>query len=83
MPRTVNVDFRMSKDFKIWESWKLTLSGDAFNLFNHVNVTSVNTQMFSISGSTLNFVNSFGTASQSSNNLIAQRQIQVGVKLDF
>jgi hypothetical protein len=83
LPRTVNVDFRMSKDFKIWESWKLTLSGDAFNLFNHVNVTSVNTQMFSIAGNTLNFVKTFDKPTASSNSLTAQRQIQVGIKLDF
>ena len=58
MPRTVNVDLRIAREFKIWESWKLTLSGDAFNLFNHVNVTGVNAQMFSIQTSgTLNNVN--------------------------
>lgn len=51
MPRTSTVDLRMQKDFKIRESWTLTLSGDAFNLFNHVNVTSVSTQMFSIQSS--------------------------------
>jgi len=48
LPRTVNVDLRIAREFKIWESWKLTLSGDAFNLFNHVNVTGENAQMFAI-----------------------------------
>jgi carboxypeptidase family protein/TonB-dependent receptor-like protein len=51
MPRTVNVDLRLAKEFKIHESWNLTLSGDAFNLFNHVNVTGVSTQMFAIQSS--------------------------------
>ncbi|HLZ52302.1 MAG TPA: TonB-dependent receptor [Candidatus Acidoferrum sp.] len=83
MPRTVNVDLRISKEFKVWESWKLTLSGDAFNLFNHVNVTGVNAQMFSISGTNLNYQSTFGTAIASSNILTAQRQIQVGIRLDF
>lgn len=83
MPRTVNVDLRISKEFKVWESWKLTLSGDAFNLFNHVNVTGVNTQMFSISGTNLNFQSTFGNPTASSNILTAQRQIQLGIRLDF
>ncbi|HKW35124.1 MAG TPA: TonB-dependent receptor [Candidatus Acidoferrum sp.] len=99
MPRSVNVDLRVAKEFKIWESWKLTLSGDAFNLFNHVNVTGVSTQMFSITAPTtptpvngvtcsasvpcLVFQNAFGTTTQSSNSLIAQRQIQIGAKLTF
>jgi hypothetical protein len=48
MPRTATVDLRVQKEFKIREAWKLTFSGDAFNLFNHVNVTGVNAQMFSI-----------------------------------
>jgi hypothetical protein len=106
MPRTVNVDLRVAKEFKLRESWKLTLSGDAFNLFNHVNVTAINSQMFSIqssgtahgiacSASAPCFVfqnptitgnpstSPFQIATQSSNSLIAQRQIQVGIKLDF
>ena len=108
MPRTVNVDLRIAKEFKIWESWKLTLSGDAFNLFNHVNVTSVSAQMFSIG--TSNSSNAHGVPcsasapclvfqapaitgsastslfqipTQSSNSLIAQRQIQIGAKLTW
>ena len=97
MPRTVNVDFRLQKQFAIWESWKLTLSGDAFNLFNHNNVTGVDTQMYTIcppnafcsalnatpTSPTLAFNPHFGVPTASSNTLIAQRQIQVGIKLDF
>lgn len=51
LPRSATVDLRIEKGFKIRESWKLTLSVDAFNLLNHVNVTGVNTQMFSIQSS--------------------------------
>ena len=51
LPRTANVDFRLQKGFTIHESWKLLLSGDAFNLFNHNNVTGVDTQMYTICGS--------------------------------
>ena len=83
MPRTAIVDLRLAKDFAIWEQAKLTLSGDAFNLFNHVNFTAVDTQMYTISGTNLNFNLHFGVPTQSSNSLIGQRQIQVGAKITF
>jgi hypothetical protein len=106
LPRSATVDLRIEKGFKIRESWKLTLSGDAFNLLNHVNVTGVNTQMFSIQSSgTAHGVpcsggapclvfqdpaitgsastSLFQAATASSNTLTFQRQIQVGIKLDF
>jgi outer membrane receptor protein involved in Fe transport len=83
LPRTANVDFRLQKEFAIRESWKLLLSGDAFNLFNHNNVTGVDTQMYTIAGSTLTFNPHFGVPTGSSNTLIAQRQIQVGIRLNF
>jgi hypothetical protein len=83
MPRTADVDLRLQKEFKIRESWKLLLSGDAFNLFNHNNVTAVDTQMYTITGATLTFNPHFGVPTQSSNTLIAQRQIQVGIRLNF
>jgi len=83
MPRTANVDFRLQKAFTILERWKLTLSGDAFNLFNHNNVTGVDTQMYTISGTNLVFNPHFGVPTSSSNTLTAQRQIQVGIRLNF
>ena len=104
MPRTANVDLRLQKAFTILESRKLTLSGDAFNLFNHNNITGVDTQMYTICPvspappapptvcsatgvpeftPTLAFNPHFGVPTSSSNSLIAQRQIQVGIRLDF
>jgi hypothetical protein len=76
----------------------LTFSADAFNLFNHNNITGVDTQMYTIcaagaacaaTGGTANATNvlafnpHFGVPTSSSNSLIAQRQIQVGIRLDF
>jgi carboxypeptidase family protein/TonB-dependent receptor-like protein len=83
MPRTAVVDLRLEKSFIIREKMSFTLIGDAFNLFNHVNYTAVDTQMYTISGSSLVFNPHFGVPTQSSNSLIAQRQIQVGAKLTF
>lgn len=51
MPRTAEVDLRVERSFKFFERWNLTLSADAFNLLNHVNVTGVNTQLYSIATS--------------------------------
>jgi hypothetical protein len=83
LPRTADVDLRLQKAFTIRESWKLLLSGDAFNLFNHNNVTAVDTQMYTIAGTNLNFNPHFGVPTNSSNTLISQRRIQVGIRLNF
>ncbi len=45
-PRTINVDFRLSRRIKLGEWAKLELLGEAFNLFNHPNVTDVNTTQY-------------------------------------
>jgi hypothetical protein len=39
--------------------------------------------MYSITGSNLVFNPHFGVPTQSSNSLIGQRQMQVGIRLDF
>lgn len=90
MPHTANFDLRVAKKFKLfklYETWKLEISGDFFNLFNHVNVTSVGTRIYSISGTALapilNFDPQFGVATASSSTLLAQRQIQIGARLTF
>jgi hypothetical protein len=83
LPRTAVVDLRLEKAFNVREHIKFTLTGDAFNLFNHVNFTSVDTQMYTIAGTTLSFNPHFGVPTQSSNSLIGQRQIQIGGRLTF
>jgi hypothetical protein len=98
MPRTVNVDLRVSKDWKIHERWAFTVSADGFNLFNHVNVTGLNNQMFSLQTTAAactpgvapclifqgaSAASPFSAATSSSNTLTAQRQIQLGAKLTF
>ncbi len=87
MPRTVNVDMRLAKKFRLYESWNFELFGEAFNLFNHVNATAVGTRNFSIGGTaaapTLVADPQFGTVQASSNSILAQRQIQIGARLTF
>jgi len=89
MPRTANVDLRLEKAFRLREKISFILTGDAFNAFNHNNITAVNTTMYAISGSTLQFQDGasgrslFGLPTQSSNSILAQRQIQIGARLNF
>jgi hypothetical protein len=89
MPRVANVDLRISKKFNIWESTGLEIFGEAFNLFNHVNVTSVGTRNYSITGTaaapTLTFDPQFAipTGSTTSTGSLTQRQIQIGARLHF
>lgn len=87
MPRIVNIDLRIAKKFPLYESVHFEVFGEAFNLFNHVNATSIGTRIYSTGGTAaaplLNFDKSFGVVTASSNSLLAQRQIQIGARLTF
>jgi len=89
MPRTANVDLRIAKKFNIYESVGLEVFGEAFNLFNHVNVTGVGTRNYSIGGTaaapTLTFDPQFSvpTASTTSTGTQTQRQIQIGARFTW
>jgi len=89
MPRIANVDLRIAKKFNVSESTRLELFGEAFNLFNHVNVTTVGTRNYSMTGTaaapTLTFDPQFGipTGSTTSTGTLTQRQIQIGARLTF
>ena len=94
-PTTVDVDARLQKDIPITERFNLELLGEFFNLLNHVNVTGVNSTAYAITGSTLvyqPFIPGPGISAQSgfgaitnanSNFVYSQRQVQLGIKLDF
>ena len=41
LPTLYNVDFRIARDFRVRERYKLSLVGEAFNLFNHPLITLV------------------------------------------
>jgi len=89
MPHTANVDLRLQKAFRLREKMAFEVTADAFNVLNHNNITGVNTTIYSISGSTLQFQDGasgrslFGLPTQSSNSILAQRQIQIGARLNF
>ena len=49
MPKTATVDLRLSKSFyfpRLGDRYRFEILGEAFNLFNHQNITSVNTQAY-------------------------------------
>lgn len=88
LPATANVDLRVARSFTIREKMHLELTGDAFNLFNHVNYTGVITEQYTVGGTAaapaLNYFPSFGTLNAANNNtVLVPRQIQIGARFTF
>jgi hypothetical protein len=48
LPRTADMDMRISKRIAVGERYSFELLGEAFNLFNHQNVTGINTTGYQI-----------------------------------
>jgi len=78
-----DVDFRITRDLKFNERMKLQIIGEAFNLFNHTNVTTVNSTAYAYSGLTLVPQAGFLTTTATSNNLSGARQLQISGKFFF
>ena len=51
LPRTQVIDLRLSKKFTFGERYSAEILGQAYNLFNHVNQTSVLNSAYTISSS--------------------------------
>lgn len=93
------IDFRIARDIPIHENVKLQLLGEAFNLFNHTNFTSVLTTAANFtarSGSATSPCNNVAHAndclvqrtdflrpSATGNSIYGARQLQVSIKLLF
>lgn len=93
-PPTYVMDARVSKRFTYRDHYNLEFLAEAFNLFNHQNVTSVNTVTYTMGTSTVGGAHNTLTASSSngvfgkannsnSNNVYVPRQLQLGVRLHF
>jgi hypothetical protein len=89
-----NVDFRIGRQFALAERLKLSLYGEAFNLFNHTNVSSVSTTAFTYNAANASagHVNPYFTpytstpfmAPTSTSNLMwGARQLQVSGRITF
>lgn len=74
------VDLRITKDFHIVRSAKVSLIGEVFNLFNHDNYGSYNTTLNAASAAT----NArFGTPAQNTGNAYVPREAQLAFRIGF
>jgi hypothetical protein len=63
MPKTAVVDLRLSKSFAFEHSrYRFEVLGEAFNLFNHQNITQVNTTAYCVTTSPSTSTPSTGVA---------------------
>jgi len=88
MKRTIDMDLRLSKKVRFGDRYSAEVLGEAFNLFNHQNVTGVNNTGYIIGGTAtapaLSFNSSFGSVTNSNSNFAyTSRQIQIGVRFFF
>jgi hypothetical protein len=88
------VDFRIGRQFPITERLKVSLIGEAFNLFNHTNISGVTNTAFTYtaagSGACAGHTNAcyvpysaFLTPTATSNLLWGPRQLQVSGRITF
>ncbi|HEU4710087.1 MAG TPA: hypothetical protein VFS76_00905 [Pyrinomonadaceae bacterium] len=90
-PSQATVDFRLSRRFRFSESANLEFLVEAFNLFNKVNVTSVNDTLYSLDSSNANNLRliaepDFGLPGSTGLNnsfFFRERQIQLAVRFHF
>ncbi|MDX6574556.1 MAG: hypothetical protein QOE96_509 [Blastocatellia bacterium] len=90
------VDLRVSRRFTLKENYKIELLAEGFNIFNRTQVTSVNTQMYTVctgSGSAgacpfgtgifATFNPTFGSIAGSDGFFFRERQVQLAVRFEF
>jgi outer membrane receptor protein involved in Fe transport len=93
MPNTQVLDLKLSKNLSFHDRYRVELSGEAFNVFNHFNVTGVSTTAYFVNKETINGVVTptleyssgvYGTPTAANSNFAyATRQVQLGVRLSF
>lgn len=95
-PKTVNVDLRVSRRFKFTETMNLEVLGEAFNLFNRVNVTNRGTSLYTAGTAAAGNLAGLPTGtpiltldplflvpSEAGNTVFRERQIQFAVRFSF
>jgi Carboxypeptidase regulatory-like domain/TonB dependent receptor len=88
MKRTIDMDLRLSKKVRFGDRYSAEILGEAFNLFNHQNVTGVNNTGYFIGGTVtapaLSFNAPFGSVTNSNSNFAyTSRQVQIGFRFLF
>ena len=82
-PNIWYVDTRLSRRFAITEGTNLEFLVEGFNVFNRTQVTLVQSTIYNLSGSTLNFNNPFATTTGADSTLFRERQVQFAVRFEF
>lgn len=77
------VDLRVSRAFPFLEKYKVTISGEAFNLLNRQQFSAYNTTAYTLSGSLATYQATFGTPSNAANTIYRERQIQFFGRFEF
>lgn len=87
-PDTIVVDSRLGKNFYLkaphFDRMRLELFGEVFNALNHQNITGVNDEAYTLSGTSLTPYASFGAYTNSNSNwAYSSRQMQIAARLHF
>ncbi|HEX2270133.1 MAG TPA: carboxypeptidase regulatory-like domain-containing protein [Pyrinomonadaceae bacterium] len=82
-PNIWYVDMRLSRRFAITEGTNLEFLVEGFNVFNRTQVTLVNTTIYNLSGTNLNFNPSFGSMTGADSTLFRERQVQFAARFEF
>jgi hypothetical protein len=95
-PKTFNVDLRVSRRFRITETMNFEVLGEAFNLFNRVNITNRGTTLYTATTATaanaptlplgtpiLLVEPLFRVPSEAGNTVFRERQIQFAARFNF
>jgi outer membrane receptor for ferrienterochelin and colicin len=82
-PGTNSIDVRLSRDIRLTERVRWSLIAEAFNVANRYEITSVDTNQYSIGGNFLFPRTTFGTRTGSGTNLFGARQIELGSRITF
>ena len=89
LPKTANVDLRISRAFPNLGPRRIEAMLDVFNMFNRLNYTASNTLMYTVGGSvaapTLSYNPTFGSLTNANSNyfVFTPRQIQLSARLTF
>jgi hypothetical protein len=80
----------LSRSFSFREKYKLTLSGESFNVLNRQEFTAYNTTAYALTipstaptTATATYQSTFGTPSGAGNTIYRERQIQFVGKFEF
>jgi hypothetical protein len=95
-PKTMNVDLRISRRFRLTETMNIEVLAEGFNIFNRLNVTNRGTRLYSIGtaaagnaqglavGTPILTVDpTFTVPNEAGNTVFRERQIQFAARFNF